>query len=742
MKAKCLLPSTLDELQDELKHQGITLQKFFLDESISPEQRQKILESALGSKENADFFTQQVYDNIITPLLERQTAKALEKEQLKANIVEDIVLNRIRRLQGKMSPQYEDMYLENLVQRDLKLAVSQQQAEELVSAQASVDAALEDMNNAIKKSGKFGDVSYKDIYKESDVDKIHEDQELEDKYVRLGLAIVKYSDTYAEISQDVLSKASGALLKKIVGSTRTAILSGDLSFGRNISNMFFVNPKIGWKAWSRGVSRFFGDLWYGNEKDANGFTKKDYAWANIYAHPNVISGRLKSLGVNIGITEEQFLNSGLAELTEKAEDVSREGKGALKSLAYITRPLHRLYSASEDSFNLAVNMARFMYGNAMLDLYDAKTNKDAKLLKDNGVGDLIMLQTGRWNAQVGKDVIDMASFYIMALRWTASRVSTAKNLMYAPAALVDIAKKTTGKGGIKSLDAFYLRKTNVDKGRSALGLVVFMPIAAALLSAAFSEDDDKDYWEKVLQGLDPTEDYGKIVIGKTRFDLTGGIAPVVKTVAKTAKLLWEPQHGKNAWDPLARFVINRQAPIVSVIYGMAEHLRATFDETYLPTDIMGDPETFEHFLRGMLLPIYIDNTIEYITGPDDEIGTIEAIAAVVADVFGIGAATYSERASKAEILEQWGKASPLVKISSRSNLATKLSKEEFIEVEKEMERIYMEEARRLMSSSNFKNMSREQKDAELTKLHRNIVDRLSRGRGVASKSKKKYGLKK
>lgn len=751
MKERCLLPSTLDELQEELKKQGISLQKFFLDENIDPAKRHEVLLNVLGTEEQVKFFENTVYENIIAPALQKQAEKELEKENIKKNIIDDMVMNRIRRLQGRMSPEYEDMYLEKLVQQDMKMALNQEQSESLVEAQNSVDAALEDLNTAISEAKDengnplFNVKSYKDIYKDEDVRKIHENDKLYKKYLTLGLAIRKYQQTYADISQQILSQGWKAVGQKILGSTRSAILSADLSFGRNISNMFFVNPKTGFKAWWKGTARTFSDLWYGTSKDKNGYTKQDYAWAEIYAHPNVISGRLKKLGVNIGITEEQFLNSYITQLTESSEDISRTSKNKVKKVATtIARPVLRLYSASESGFNLAVNMARFMYANIMIDLYDAKTLADVKLLKDNGVGDLIMEQTGRWNGLKGdKELVDKISFYMMAMRWTASRIATVKNTVYAPVAVADIIKKSIKKGGIQQLDTFYFNKRNVDKGRSALGLVIAMPFFAALLSAALSDDDQKDYWEKVLDSWDLTGDYGKVVFGKTRFDLTFGIAPVITTVAKTVKQRLNPKYGSDTWDPVARFLKNRQAPIISIIDGAYEHIRATFDDTYLPKDIMGQPETAASFIRGILLPIYVDSIIESFGGDrDEDISTLEASASIVADVIGIGAVTYSDRASKSEILEKWGKASPLAQLSTSTKLYKELSREEFIKAEKDMEQMFISEANRLMRSTKYKTMSKAEKDEAVTKIHRDIQNKLSEKYGVKKKPVAKNNKKK
>ena len=746
MKVRCFLPSTLDELQEELKRQGISLQKFFLDENIDPAKRHNILLNALGTEENVKFFEDTVYENIITPALQKQAEKELEKENIKKNIIDDIVMNRIRRLRGRMSPEYESMYLEKLVQEDMKLALNQKQSESLVEAQNSVDAALEDLNNAIAEAKDengnplFNVKSYKDIYKETDMQKIKNNDELHKKYITLGLAIRKYQQTYADISQELLSQGWRAVGQKILGSTRSAILSADLSFGRNISNMFFVHPGIGFKAWWKGLQRTGGDLWYGTSTDANGYTKQDYAWAEIYAHPNVISGRLKQLGVNIGITEEQFLNSYITQLTEKSEEYSRTAKNKLvRAGTTALRPVLRLYSASESGFNMAVNMARFTYANMMIDLYDAKTKADIKLLKENGIGDLIMEQTGRWNGlKGGKDVMDKVSFYMMAMRWTASRIATVKNTIYAPVAIADWAKRAITKKGIKNLDTFYFNKQNVDKGRSAVGLVIGMPFISALISAAISDDDQKDYWEKVLASWNPTEDYGKIVFGKTRFDMTFGVAPVITSVAKTIKLYIDPEFGKDSWDPLARFLKNRQAPIISILNGLYEHGRTAFDETYLPKDIMNQPETMWHFARGIFLPIYVDSIIEnFGEDRDPDITTLEASAAIVADVIGIGATTYSERATKAEILEKWGKASPLAQIGKSTKLYNELSPEQFEKAEEDMERMYIAEANKLLRSSKYKTMSKGEKEDAVKKLHRDIQNELSIKYGIKEKPKGK-----
>lgn len=740
MKERCLLPSSIDALQEELQRQHISIQKFFLDENVDPQQREAILTSALGSKENADFFVDTVYDEIITPLLQRNAVKALEKEGLKQNVVEDMVLNRIRRLQGRMSPEYENMYLEKLVQEDMKMALSQEQSETLVEAQNSVDAALEDLNNAMNQSGKFDGKSFKDLYKEDDINKIKEDDNLYQKYLTLGLSVVKYNKTYSDIAQSLLETGAGAVAKKIVGSTRSAILSADLGFGRNISNMFFISPKTGFKSWWKGAVRSVQDFWYGKETDKNGYTKQDYAWAEIYAHPNVISGRLKQLGINIGITEEPFLNSYITQLTEKSEEASRdkEASALKRGAAFAARPILRLYASSESGFNMAVNYARFTYANMMIDLYDAKTKQDIKKLKENGIGDLIMEQTGRWNGLKGsKEVVDKLSFYMMAMRWTASRIATVKNIIYAPAAIADIVAPK----GVKTLDASYFNKRNVDKGRSAVGIVFGMATFAALLSAALSEDDEKDYWERFLDSMDVTKDYGKVVFGKTRFDVTFGIAPVITTVAKTIKNYLYPTYGNDVWDPGARFFKNRQAPIISIIVGSLEHARATIDETFLPTDIIGEPETFSEFIRGITLPIYVDSIIEY-TGEDKDpdVSTLEASAAILSDVIGISATTYSKKATKSEIVEKWGAASPLAQIGFNTTLYKELPRDEFKQASKEMSDLYMQKATNLINSPSYNSMSREEKDKVLQKLHTTVMNEIKEKHGL-SRKKKKYGLK-
>lgn len=701
---ECILPEKLDELFIGIEQSGHTMSD--LVTKMSDQQRMKLLDKYIGT-EKAQMVNDFLVDTYVRPALEEQLKgeEGLSKKQ-----ISDLVLNRVRRMKGEISEQIENLYFDNAVADIMKFNIDEKDAVALSQAQQTVDARLEDLQDSL------GEKDYFDMWSTEELNNLTDEQK--QLKLKLGLAIRKYQKLYKEIYEKNVLKTATGKFGRIVGSTRAFVLSADTSFLRQLSNMFFVNTKAASKGWWEGQKTFWREFIKGDQADAEGLTKADYVWAEIYSHPNVLNGTAKRLGINITITEEPFVGSVLG--TKTAEQVA--SKVPLGSLTL------RAFSASENAFDLSVALARFTAMNSLIDVYQ----NDIKAMQNAKIGEQINEVTGRWvpKTQKGKQRLTPAlsetiSLYVMAFRWTASRIATAKNIIYAPAMF---SKSLTGK---------YFNKANAMRGQAAVGQVIIMSMLGALGSAAFDDDKDKDFFQKFWDKWTDFEgDYGKLVIGKTRFDVTFGVASIIQTAARAIKKAINPSYSQKWYDPIMRFLTYRQSPLVSAGVSGVSQLRAVFDDSYMPKDVVGNPQTFSSYLRSIFLPIFVDSAIEYGFDEDPEVGTLEAASAVVADWFGVSATTYS-KAGKLQVLEEWGKRSPLAQISKRSNLYAKLSPEEFAKAEEEMETIYMDEATKLANSNYFKNMTTEQKDAELKKLHRKVTDRLSKKYVVTAKSKKK-----
>lgn len=723
MAADCILPSTLDELFSNIKASGYTVKDLMLN--MKAEDRIAFLEKYLGA-DHAKMVNDMWSEKILAPVLEQ---KLKAETDLSAPQIQNVVINRVRRMQGRLSPADEALYLENVVQESLGFAVSSEDAKTLAEYEQAIDAQLERLNNTLvggknyldlkttdARMEAFGIKNWKDMSQKELSEALANNAAMKES-LTLGLYVNRFRKFYQEIFEKQYAKYNPrkAKTKKFLGTTRTVILSADIGFLRQLSNLFYVSPKAAGKSWWTGVKSFWRELLTGNKPDAYGNTPQDYAWAQILSHPNYLNGTFQQLGVPLGIVEEQFIGSSLASPDLQSGE-NKLGKVIGKKAAeVVARPL-RLYSASENAMELAVSLGRFYAVNSLMDA----NGGDMNTLKKQKVGLEVNKATGRWTPEDPKiltpALMDKVSLWVLAFRWTASRVATAANIIYAPAA---IAGKGEGK---------YFNQRNRMRGRAAIGQVVIMGALAGLANAILNEDEDKNFFEEwVSYTFDLTGDFGKVVWGDTRFDLTFGVASIITTTARIIKNMVNKGYGKDPWDPLARFLMYRQSPLVSGARTAGQQLWALFDDTHMPTDIVGNPQSLNAALRGVLLPIFIDNAITYAV--DGTTPAEEASAAIVADWVGISSSTHSNR-SKQSILEEFGRRSPLAKPGASSNIMTKLSGEERDKALKYFGDLYLKEAGKLMKSRKFEKLDQAERDKELEKLRRKVNEETREKFGV------------
>lgn len=157
-----------------------------------------------------------------------------------------------------------------------------------------------------------------------------------------------------------------------------------------------------------------------------------------------------------------------------------------------------------------------------------------------------------------------------------------------------------------------------------------------------------------LAGLDveddPTSsDFGKIKVGKSRFDVTGGLAPYVtlisrivlgRTKSTITDISREINTGKptdkNVVDLTFDFISNKTSPFASVI---RDYMRgSTFDGDKIALNLPLEEQA--RYIAGSFVPFLYKDTVEaYLQASGQDSPNI-GLSALGASVFGIGVNTY------------------------------------------------------------------------------------------------------
>lgn len=701
MAVDCILPSKLDELFENIRKSGQTPRSLVAE--MNRADRIAFLEKYIGAERA----------NMVNNLWEEKYIVPQQKENLeKWAGLNNPVINRIRRLDKALDPADPDLYLDTFIQDKLGMVVSREDAQTMHEYQKAIDDELDSLNKSLGKN-------YLTMWRQSDLNSMTQEQK--DSALRLGLYVNRFNKFYQEVFEKQAINMPGAKLDRAFGTLRTAILSVDTSWSRQLSNLLWSNPAAAFKAWKAGHGVFWNEIFSGQKTDASGNTKTDYLWAGIYSHPNYLNGTFKELGVPLGIVEEQFISSQLSNADLQKGD-NWVGRHTTERIGRNVGKILRGYSASENAFEAAVSFARFTAVNTTMETF----NGDVKAMKKQGIGKQINEATGRWTpenpAELPPPLMKKISNYVLAFRWTASRIATAKNIIYAPAA-VFASKTSAGR---------YFNARNKMRGQAAIGQVLVMGILTGLQRLYRDRDDIESVNDAIDKIFDFTGDFGKFVFWDTRIDMTFGVASIIKTTAQTFDALLNPRYGKDVHDPIARWMSYRVSPQISFAITAFKQARAAADHRYLPTDAVGNTQTPLEALRSVLLPIWINNAISY--AYDGKNGIYEGATASLADFLGLSANTYIDE-SKAQIVREWGARSPMAQLSPQTKLAKTLKGKKLEDARDRMEELFLAGTYDLYEKKGLGNKSEAEQAAELERLRRRLLKQLNIEFGVSEKPK-------
>jgi len=285
--------------------------------------------------------------------------------------------------------------------------------------------------------------------------------------------------------------------------------------------------------------------------------------------------------------------------------------------------LGRLYKASENAFTAFVHKTRADVFDYYLNLANKSGIDTTEKDQLESIGKLVNSLTGRGNLNFFgrlnfEPAANVLNNVFFSPRWVKSQLDT-------------LTLHATDKGF-----SWWARKqAALNLLKMILGTSAVLTIANAVMPGSVETDSR-------------SSDFGKIKVGNTRFDVTGGLGGMVtlfsRLIQNSSKSsitgMVTPLGGdefgaKTRGDVLLDFFTNKLSPAASLMKDL--FTGKTFE---------GTPPTIASELENLFVPLPISNYFNVKDDPE----AANSLLIMIADGLGISANTYSKEKSEAEIL--------------------------------------------------------------------------------------------
>lgn len=414
-----------------------------------------------------------------------------------------------------------------------------------------------------------------------------------ERRMEYGRAVVELRNYLDELKESATrftiadAKADPALaVRKVLGGVASnskaikASMDNSALFRQGWKTMI-TNPGI----WRKNAVQSFRNIWATFGKKA----VMDELKADIVSRPNFELMQRAKLAVSV--IEEAYPTS----LPEKIP------------------VLGRLYKASETAYSAFLTKTRADVFDKYIEIAQ-RTGVELNDAELKSIGSLVNSLTGRGNLGPAEPVANVVNNVFFSLRSLKAQVDT-------------FLQPITGAGG-----SAFVRK------QAAINLLKIVSAVAAILGTAKIIAPDS-------VELDPrSSDFGKIRVGNTRFDVTGGLSTVVvlatrlirqSTKSSTTKKVTPLNSGKfgsqTGVDVVYNFFENKLSPAAAVARDLLRN--QTFE---------GDKPTVANEAANLFVPLPIMTIKE--AAEDEKAADLWAV--ILADSLGITASTYSPKKKK------------------------------------------------------------------------------------------------
>jgi len=474
-----------------------------------------------------------------------------------------------------------------------------------------------------------------------------------------GRAMVAFSNHMTELKNDAKKmtfveaiKRPGKLVVEAGGVSRSIKASMDNSaLLRQGWKTLWTNPGY----WTRNAIKSFADI----GKTIGGKNVIDEVKADIFSRPYY--DKMKTADLEVATIEEEFPSA----LPEKIPGVGR------------------IYKAGQDAYTAFLYRQRADIFGKYLEIAERSGVDTDDKMQLRSIGKLVNSLTGRGALGVLEPAADVVN-----------------NVFFSPRLLKSNIDVLTAHIADPKVSAFA-------KKQAAANLVKIISGTAAILLVAGAAAPGSVEW-------DPrSADFGKIKIGNTRFDVTGGMGSLTTLVARqmanstkssttgVVKELGTGEYGAATRLSLFyNFFENKLAPLPSAVKNLLKQ-----------RDFEGKRPTVISTARDLVVPIIVTNYQELKDDPD----SADTLLAMIAEGLGVSTSTYSQAVD-------WSESPGVVLQQFRE----KVGEERFKKANEEFNTKVRRELKLMQTNPKYKALSEEDKQKVLTKKKVEIKNNIFR----------------
>ena len=497
---------------------------------------------------------------------------------LKEPVRRDLI-SRIERMDKILNPADEQSFLADLASKKLGASVTYEEAQGIMARAQTVQKLRNNWDKDKSIMDQKANPRDPNAGWNSETDRLE-----------YGLAEVEYHQYLNELLGK--NQSMWQQFKSKPFRTTSAALKGFLAafddsfFGRQGIKMLYTNPNT----WSSAFLKSWKDMY----QTLKGMDVMTAIKADIFSRANAMNGKYRAARIAVGVEFEEAFPSTLPEKIPL---------------------LGKIYKATEVAFNGAALRLRADYADKIIALAEQAGVNTLDPAQAKGIGYLVNAMTGRGNIPgMSKGVADTVNATFFSARFLKSNFDT-------------LTMHRLGRGLPEGpVRSFATRQ-------AAQNLLKIIGGTAAILYTA------NQLWPGSVE-LDPrSTDFGKIRIGNTRIDVTGGMGSLVTLAARIItrqtkssvtheiKSLNSGKFGQpTVLDVLNQFWEGKLSPLAGM-----------FRDIFRGKVAGGQPATPSALAQNLLIPLPGQTVQDLLTQPD----AAPFLGAIIADELGFSTNTYA-----------------------------------------------------------------------------------------------------